>query len=337
MGYYYSELVPPAILFDNPGITASKFSDSLLRGNIASGSLYAIEPAYTLPRVLGLPTQESFSRFQQSKIDEQGILLAPPIAFLFEPFTVRAHIKNELLPPKIHENIELEEIEDSQLTHLNGDGYWHSDSMCLVNRILSKTKRKLPSDHPFYASIGLDRRCEILKYKFICQEIKEVVEEQIFDSENELFEKWPQFKPENRFDFSIQNGVFSSVNILGDNFRWKQINGRYYFDEISFDLMPAGGYDVRGQGVGYTDLVLTSEIIKYTRVDLLGYNARDGKDEKRIQMFIENLPEDSKERIKKSIRDSHLSISAKNRGLTTFDLIHLRVDPNFRQFDTISS
>lgn len=325
MGYYYAELAPPAILFDNPGITANEFSNILLKEDIPGRMLVFDEPIYTLPRILCLPTNQSYKEFHQIKKDPQGVPLGPPrVCLLDKPYIVELHVRNELSSPKTfkQQRIKKEEISDNQIAYLDGPDYWPSEPECLVKHVINKKKIKLLPGDWYYSEFDEDSN-EVLEYEFVGQEITKKFEQQIFDSKEELLNKWPIFRPENIFNFSISSGIFYTGNMLMDNFRWKQVNGRYYFDERSFDLMPAGGQNVRRFGVGYTDLVITAEAIKNKGTDLLTYNTRDGGEEN-LQSFIETLPEISRRRIEVAIWDAHTSTFAKENCLTYFEMLHLR-------------
>lgn len=331
MGYYYAELVPPAILFNNPGINMKEF-DTLLR-KTEHQVLTKYEPIYLLARTLCLPTNESFKKNRQNGktiLDVHSLPLSPPTLYYDcknNKYEVSLHVRNNLSPSINHTNIEFSEIYENQTTYLNGEDYWYSETKCLVKSILEKRKIKLTPSHPFYNEFDKSKN-KVFQYQFVCQKIDEIYEEQVFNSEAELFNKWPRFRPENRFNFSLSNGEFYSMNFLKKNFLWKQVNGRYFFDEKSFDLMPAGGSKLRYQGAGFTDLVVTPEIIKSNISNLPNYNARDYDEE--FQLLIEDLPEISKRKIETAIWDAHTSIHAKEEKLTHLELMHRRLEYKLR-------
>lgn len=323
MGYYYAELEPPAILFDNPGMTFSEFNSKVLNNDFPRHKQFISEPIYFLPRILGLPTSQSFEEFKQSKKDPKGLPLYAPTSWLLEkPYKVKLHIRNELSAPKTYKNIEFKKIKNNQTTYLTGLEYWPLEPECLVNRVISMKEVILSPDDLFYCEHDEEKN-NVFGCEFEGQEIKQITEVQDFESIEELFREWPQFRPENRFDLSIPNGVFVTQNILQKNFRWKQIKGRYYFDEKSFDLMPAGSPNIRSKGAGYTDLIITAEVIKNKGVRLNNFRARD-EGEEDLQSTINQLPEISRRRIETAIWDAHTSTFAKENNLTYFEMFHLR-------------
>ena len=99
MGYAYDELVAPAILFKNPGITKEEFVKLLdlthtpylwYRSTLDQAWDYYdpenVNERYHsglegLAHLLNLPNTEQFCRFQETRYDENDLQIDPPTLF----------------------------------------------------------------------------------------------------------------------------------------------------------------------------------------------------------------------------------------------------------------
>jgi hypothetical protein len=143
-----------------------------------------------------------------------------------------------------------------------------------------------------------------ISYYTVATFIKDPVDSQTenFYSEEELYRVWPILKPEIMYDFSQEKGEFCVTR--GSGFLWKNINGRYYFDEETFNHIPSSFFCSRNYG--YVDLVLTREAIKHQAWKLFSVGGQKHYDD-----FLTDFPESMKE-YEKAVWDSHTSIYAKN-------------------------
>ena len=273
MGYPYNELISPAILLDNPGLTKDQYIRQFQETHSSPFVEFDITDPWDsffkrgdirsdrLPRVLNLKYSEEYEKFQTPTKDQSGLPLYPPslISSSTEDgfiYKVIKHIGNQ--------------PENSQLLKCNS------------------------------------------------QKIIEITEEEIFNSESELFQKWPQFKPENIYDWSQVNGCFSVL--MGDKkFLWKNTNGRFFLDDETLNKI-SSGFSVTGE-YGYTDLILTAETIKHKAWKLL---SRKGL--KHLDTFLKDFP-DVIPRYEKAVWNSHTSIYAKNNQMSNLDFIRFRITP----------
>ena len=96
MGYAYNELVPAAILFENPGISREKFVDILNSTNTSWCHQYKPEEEWThhdetnddfhnglggLANILGLEESKKYAEFQKPIVDENRLCVRPPYIF----------------------------------------------------------------------------------------------------------------------------------------------------------------------------------------------------------------------------------------------------------------
>lgn len=317
MGYWYSELIAPAVLFNNPDITAIEYGNLLDQTEEHYG--YIPEHLYRLPETLSLPHTRQFNIFSQSTIDSQGLEIFPTILLPYKkPYQVIVHLSNTLLSPKKYRVIDCDNIISNTIIPI---GIPYEERSCLVNEIIQRKERKLPNNNsPYYCLV--DPKKQYYDFTVRGQELIREYQYQYFDNTDTLYQQWPQFIPENVYDFSRSCGHFPQSNIHTERFCWSMGNGRYSLDPITFDKIPAGG-DVRSFGVGYTDLVITTEVIKNNEMFLLGHNSRDPGKETLLQDFL-NRHQESKSRVDLAVWDAHTFIWAKQNQATYFDLFYLR-------------
>src|SRR3989344_1701856 len=127
MGFPYNELIPPAILLDNPGITKEEFVRLLDKTHSFSFCEFEKEDPWNcsahieyedkkyhqglegLACILNLEYSEQYKKFHKNSVDEYGLNIRPPF---FRPinekeqdgpgykFKVIHHVKNVLDEPK---------------------------------------------------------------------------------------------------------------------------------------------------------------------------------------------------------------------------------------------
>jgi hypothetical protein len=329
MGYCYSELIPPAILFDHPKVTANQYTR--LIDNVAYSSVYwQSKDIYRLPELLGLPHTRQFNSFNNlTETDSNGFEIDSLCCLSYEN-GVKIHLRNEISTPIQRKELTSPDLKPGDIIpNIRPGSGLEIDFLVeeVVSRQLPIDKKSLPEEIEYYSKIDTKTK----KVKVKGRKITHIYKYEYFDAIYDLYKKYPQFKPENVYDFSVTEGRFPESNISIERFGWRMTNGRYYFDETSLDRIPAGGWPLRERKVGYTDLILTAEVIKKKRQDyivLLGENLKDEfyreRDED-ITNFLKRFPS-SRKRSHLAIWDSHTSIDAKNRGLTNLEFMRRRLE-----------
>lgn len=324
MGYSYSELIPPAILLDNPRITRKEFVRLLSNIN-ASGPEYH-KGLHGLASILRL---HSNKKVKSTDIDEHGIPLSPP------HFSVNSYRHNERwTPPKfkvvVHVRNEVEpvrRVKKGSSGRLKVGKDWVEEFIFpkekgLVLAIFEETNL-LPGISTGEYSPGSDGPRYLYDMKIL--PFRVLREKQEFDSLEELTTAWPQFDPNCMYEFSQKTGVFGTGTFGKNNFVWFQTNGRYYLDRTkTFNRIPAS-FNADIMSYGYTDLILTAEAIKHKVWKLLSSK----KNKKYLEDFLRNFS-DSFRRYEQAVWDSHTSLWAKKQEMTVYELLRMRIiGPNF--------
>src|SRR3989344_4005837 len=342
MGYAYHELVLPAIMLDNPGLTRDEIVETLGQTHYSEhqkqdpDSPWDVYPpkepdSYQvrlrkLAEWLRLGVSEAFKDFQSPKKDEAGFLLrAPKLDYLqlwkgkptpkaIWVYQITTHLGNRLGSTQIFSTLSSDEIkvgEDAKdVEHL------FNEPTVYVTKILNGISRKqeewlFEGEDPSYQ----------YRYTLGLTPADPITEEEIYRTEDELYAAWPQFGPEFRFDFGQQNGKFE-VSRTASRFMWINQGGRYYFNPQSFDHMDAGFRTNKDKSYliyGYTDLIVTAEAIRQRAWKLLSRRGRDF-----IWDFFIDFP-DSRQRYEQAVWDAHTSLAAKKKGMTNTQFIRLHV------------
>ncbi len=134
-------------------------------------------------------------------------------------------------------------------------------------------------------------------------------------------------------DFSQQLGSFFRAN----QFRWKQSDGRYSLDPQTFDVIPLHYFPYNRDDnwaqwrqeneplpgeFGYSDLLLTAEVIKQQAWKLLSYKGLNHR-----KNFFNRYPE-SQQRWEKAITDAEISFYAKRHEMTHQEMLRMRLSGN---------
>jgi hypothetical protein len=310
MGCAHAVLIAPAVLLNNPAITREEFA-KLLDETHAS-ELYTYKPEelwsdYTtktedaeyhaglegLAEILGLNCTQEFIEFSRERKDEKGLPIYAPI-------------RKDVLEVEIHEANAFkkrERIETHSSTRLKEGKIWEEpDGQGVVLRIFSEKKCK---EQGYF-------------YDMTVRHFYPVLRTEKFSSEQELFEKWPQFNPDFVFHWDQKNGHFTTDFLLRKNFLWIQKHGRYYLDRQTFDRIPAS-LRCSTTEFGYTDLVLTSEAVKCKAWKLL---SRKGM--RFFPQFINEFP-DAQHAYERAVWDAHTSLSAKMQGMSITEFLRYRL------------
>ncbi len=142
-----------------------------------------------------------------------------------------------------------------------------------------------------------------------------------FTTLQDLIETYPQYDPDFAIDFSQTSGQLKADLTWGrDNWRWKQVDGKYYLDTgYVFNKIPASFMCPGSPSLGYHDLILTAEAIRNRAWKLLSYSGVN-----HLRNFLNRFPS-SRERHEKAILDSYTSLFAKSRGMTHTELLRFRL------------
>jgi hypothetical protein len=349
MGYVYDELIPPAILLDNPGLTRKEFIDAMAETHSGGGEYGKEEPwesggefnrfHYGLEgfvKLMGLKERPEYLDFRKGRLDESGLYLGPPSLTIVDPenshYQVGIHESNRLGRPRklCFNSFYRYKVGDTLTGYSYGvDFVGIKNEGRIVESVISKIVDEDIIEEDYF------------KYDVRARTIRQVLKREDYADVQSLLEKWPQFHPEYRWDFSPEKGIFD-IDIGSGNFRWMMKDGKYYLDPITFDLIPAGfgvpyasidgnGFDDRekqkreeqdpqfGLGFGYTDLFLTAEAIRQGAWKLLSYRGHQHAED-----FLEDFPE-SCGRVHKAMWDAHSSLAAKRRNMTTTELLRMQL------------
>ncbi len=328
MGYPYNILVAPAVLYLNPGITKEEYIQLLDETHSSCFREYTREDSWEeyrvededksfhngisgLARILNLEYSDEFKKFQKYNEDDSGLIIHPIQMFPDErkgclKYVVIIHERNEVGDLKVVNELSWGQLKEGDIW---GDVFCGTDKG-IVAKILTEDKLYDKDEND-------DEGSPKYSYKMQIRSIEEISRREEFETEEDLFKSWPHYNPMNMFDWSLEKGYFS-VGFLGNNldFSWVKRGEKYYFNSESFDRMSAS---VRSGKLGYTDLVLTSEAIKYKAWKVLSY-----KGNQHFGQFLKDFPE-VMEVYKKIVWDSQTSEFAKKRKMKVNDFLRMRM------------
>jgi len=340
MGYAFTDLIAPAILFLHPGITREQFVDYLSKTHCSEFPPYEekdpwdIHPNDKYPRyhggleelaeILFLKKTRKYKEFQEPRTDENGLRVCAPVKSnynqgVFQEFrpNIRVHIKNILEKPKRVTEYSFEKLKDGDFW---SDVYGFSSAKVL--KIFSE--RELKNKEPHSEESFPDEDCDPKwQYDMEISEISSEWHQESFETLERLYRAWPQFHPNFIFDWSQQKGVIYSGLFGKNNWLWKMIGGKYFLDEETFNKIPATMYrdDDRREGyplLGYVDLIMTAEAIKNKAWKLLSYRGQV-----HTEQFLRDFPNSLKQ-YKNAVEIAHLSLAAKSVGMSNSDFLRMR-------------
>ncbi len=336
MGFPYHELVPPAILFSNPGITREEFVELLDKTHATTLHEFKYKDSWKkkskliatghheglggLAGLLGLPRTSDFLKFQSPTYDLNNLPIQSPFLLplneddgFFPTFRycLAIHEKNNLLDTKKVKELAWDKLKEGDIWEEVMMGYERG----LVTKIYSeenfgnenKNEEEYCESGPRY------------KYEMEIKPINPIFKNIVFQSDEEVYHHYPLFDPKFKFDWNKERGSFS-IMLDNGSFLWNKKNNRYYLDPESFNRM-SDGFIGTGQ-FGYHDLVLTSQAIKQKAWKLLSYRGL-----KHMPQFLRDFPE-SKKVYEKAIWDSQTSHYAKSQNMTISEFLRFR-HPNF--------
>ncbi len=336
MGYAYNELVAPAVLFRNPSITREEFVKLLGETHTSGHYGYNPEQAWDyydseseeeryhqglegLAHILRLPNTEQFCKFQESKVDDNGLFVRAPYVLPAREgadykFKVVVHKRNIIGKPRtMKKEYCWGRLKPGEVWEDWTGAEWGLVTQVIEERFIGKEDQEdseFPEepDSPTYES------------DFIMMPFRSSWKVHKYKSKERLHRSWPIFHPDNAFDWNTSSGSFYLGPYFNtDTFRWKKKGTRYFIDESTFDLIPASMNCAGSIGLGYTDLILTAEAIKHNAWKLISYKGRA-----HFQDFLKDFP-DSRAEYERAVWDSHTSLSAKLQGLSVSDFLRFRM------------
>lgn len=335
MGQPCHTLVPVAILFDNPqGLTKEEYLDLLGQVHVSPSAKFMEDDPWdsysekyegyyrgpkNLAKALELGLSEQYQEFQEPSLDSTGLIINPPryipLVSLyrriesFETYHVVVCLGNEvgrsIKRRRGHKVQTPEEVmklvfENWEMERLVKDEY---------ARRIRGAKEQFPGEDPL--SIQYEYRGEIIDALFRVE---------TYETEEELWQRWPQFHPDNKYNFNQEGGSFNVYRSQG-NFLWKFRDGRYFFDPETLNRIPASWKASGWETIGYTDIVVTAEAIRHGAWKLFSRRGFDYMDD-----FLRDFPQ-SQERLEQAIQDSHTLLSAEGRGIPYREALRERLTP----------
>lgn len=321
MGRARVELMPPAVLYRNPGVTKEEYVELLEEipyhqvteyepednwDEIKTDRYLIEEGLEDLATILGLEKSDDFKEFkrEEMKRDENDLIVKPPETSIrfndnSKRYVVKIHMGNDIIEDGIVEETVLDGIEEGEGRNIFGRSY-------KVREIFEKEK---VSESDFRSEWRCKMDALVYEPEF---------EKEVFENKEELWEEWPQFHPENQYDWEQEGGEFYFFGEWGDPscFLWEREDGKFYFDDETFDQIPASAKISKGNKLGYTDFVLTLEGLKRNAWKLFSHRGHRNY----LSDFLEDFP-NAKERHDKAVWDFYTSKHAKNKSMTIRDFI----------------
>ncbi len=320
MGYIYTELIPPAILYDNPGLTKAEFIQMLDNTRSSGGEVDKTKPwSYSkdhvlsdfhlgsggLARVLGLEESDEYRKLQAIRLGRYDLPIYPPLDLMVLDdydndllrvmYEVHIHHGHEFGRTRVMNLSAFSQPVIGTLVDLDGK-YWCEG---VVTEILQRAGEK-------------SAKAAVVPFKT-------VVEVKRYPSLESMYQEWSQFVPEFRYNWLQDRGSFH-ISLTQDKFLWLMREGRYFLDPETFNKIPVGFLSSKDGSFGYTDLILTSEAIKQKAWKLLSQRGLNhGVD------FIQDFP-DARVAWEKAIIDAEGSFEAQRDGLTHTEFLRLRLE-----------
>jgi len=344
MGFAYNDLIPAAILLDNPGINREEFV--ALLNNTRSSSVVFKEDyekkirrarwdtyypkwetklyhrgLHGLAELLYLEKNPAFKKFQQSKNDQYGLKLNP-LFLIVVPYKVN----NKWQPPKfkvvVHEKHALSKIHEVHEKSWNKlekgelftDPYYNM-SLMLMEEILGE--KHIPSQEKQKTDDEEDHSPE-WEYHLKVRYVSPLEKTRRFASLDELVKSYPEFHHDFMYDFSQNEGFLYSDFLQLGTFIWKQQAGKYFLHEETFNRIPVGMGE--GPWKGYTDLIMTAEAIKHQAWKFLAYCGRRYL----LDLFLKKFP-DSAARRERAVWDAYTSLMAKKLKMSHTEFLRWRL------------
>ncbi|MFB6075792.1 MAG: hypothetical protein ABEK17_01475 [Candidatus Aenigmatarchaeota archaeon] len=329
MGYARVELIPPAVLHMNPGVTREEYLELLENipftlaefydsdkdwDDVETGEYSLINDGLEeLGGILNLSFTNEYREFQSEERDENDLVIESPRKEYDcdeEVYRVLNHRENEIIEDGIVELSVADGLEE-------GDVYWYGYNY-KVKDIVEEENTGSDDMHTYY------------DYKINALVFRKDYDVDVFESREELWEKWPQFHPDNIFDWFQDRGNFRDTNnkFHPSKFIWKQADGKYYLDEETFEEIPVSwavsnmdeeNKDMYGAYVGYTDFIITLEGLKRKAWKLFVSGGMQ-----HLKDFFKDYPEAKREH-ERAVWDFYSSEHAKEKDMSNKDLLRYRL------------
>jgi hypothetical protein len=348
MGGPCDQLIPAAILYDNPGLSLEEFSSRLYYAvsSINGGELKDYMPfdEYEMGRLLNLRHTRRYRQVLKYYNDKEFNYIIREFHHYYDKYTVH----NRRL-----KDISLDDIivHTSQII-MNVKGYYDrayiKGDHILSNDYEEDPPTTLGKDDALQAVEILETTTEqndpehnIVKQKIRARALYFECSEEEFPCAEEMARKYPDYHPRKIFEFSQKTGVLHPSERREKNrqFMWKKEEDRYYLDLdfLRANLSPNSLYarDARNHSDGCTggvhdrwyhkdeagcyslsDLVLTCEALRRRQWDVFRYVGfrHDFTD------FIYSN-EETLRRYEQAVFDSETSVFARKQGWTYTELL----------------
>ncbi len=350
MGCANNWMIPPAILYNNPGITKGEFAEILNKTRTGDGTLafYSFvnwkeapwgftgiedwdyhKGLHGLAEILGLHYSNEFKKIDWKDKDWQGTPLSAPYLEVtpqlsngkwFVEYQVTVHAGNTLLEEEIAEGWEREKKR-------KGDIFF-GDHSCkyLIQEILEQTPLTEKEKKDLWGGQRMDVPNFFTRIKGNL--IMEKIEYYKFCSISSLLRKFPYFDPDFMYDWSMEEGVFSAPMMLRNHNQmkkliWRQDNGRYHLDIEPIPPITKFGNKIPNLETqsGYTDLIVSSEALKLKAWKMFVFHAYERE---RTELFLKTFPQ-AAEAHAKAVWDGYTSEYAKMNEMTINEFLRFRL------------
>lgn len=364
MGVADDFLVGPAILYNNPGITREEFAELLLVPQLSDFKFKKSDPWRDFP--IGFPSTKYFGGLNgiahllnlehSADFMDKTSRKETPEGIVYSDFNVcnlvflRGYTPQEDdLYVYEHKEVELlEEYDTESIFYISPEigQNWDNPELSEFSNFSAIIRdvymwRDLDVEERDYYCHPSGTEPEYLaKIRVLEYEIKGMFHE--FKTLDELHDKFPFTLSDNMYNWSQESGNFHVWGPFNDvnNFRWKKVGDKYYFDEDCFVGMKAsindysaGEHKVKRSSknrrqFGYTDLIVTAQACKQEAWKLLSNQGN----KRFLDDFFNDFP-DSFARYKSAVWDVHTSLFAANQGMSTFDYMRMHQLGLSRMYD----
>jgi hypothetical protein len=346
MGGPCDQLIPAAILYDNPGLTLEEFSSKLYSAvsRIKRGDLKSYMPfdEYQMGEILHLRHTRQYRQILKFYFDNEFNYTTRSMHHLNGKYHVQNQLIKEITIEDIVVNIDYLESSYNKVV-----GYRKGDHIMPTH--CSDPPIESQGDNDVLQAVEiLETKIEqndidnnIIKQKIRARGLRFEKSEEEFGCNEDLVRKYPEYAPRKIYNFSQKTGIlYPSRKLWKESiFMWKKDEERYYLDlaHLSANISPNSLYarDARQHSDGcangeidswyhegetgpysLSDLVLTCEALRRRQWDVLRYVGfrHDFTD------FIYSN-EKTLRRYEQAVFDSETSVFARKQGWTYTELL----------------
>ncbi|MBW2967444.1 hypothetical protein KY362_03075 [Candidatus Woesearchaeota archaeon] len=348
MGAPSDYLVPAAVLYDNPGLTLEEFGKRL---TAVATKVHGVGLAMRMPfdalgmaRILNLEHTPEFEALPARYDGEHGVTRR----YYFGDFDGSYRVHHTAKRRVTDSEIIISSGEFNSTKPFEVGDLVHDDEFS----VLPFPWKECPADYALCVTEVLETKSELEdfdRYDYV-QKLKGFPVairqwEDRFTDVDSMAEAYPEYAPDNVFDFSPESGTLfptkRDYQFHTDHpLRWIRRGDRYRLDPASLvtelspnsyyttiakqrrDVAETGNWTHPGviKGFSLTDLVLTCEAVRRERWDVLGYNGLFD----RVFDFMYS-DEQTLERFERAQRDSEVSMMARNAGMTHSEMLRERL------------